>query len=647
VVALPYSAVGRHTAAMEPAFILLLTLGIAETHRRAPETAAWLTTFVVLSFAIGIQSQMMVDKGDTGAAFARLARDAQPNDALVLPQTNLWPVVAYYHHRADIPVYYVPQESSLTAWDVARTPNAVEMAEFLKSIMAKHTRVWLGPSGEFTADPEYLANQWLAGHAFAVEAHYYRNLSLTLYSTGTVSDRLQTGAAAFGAAIHLQAAQYDRDQIKPGESLMLNLKWRTDQRLPDSYLVQLKLADDTGAVVAEHQLLPCGGACLTTNWPENETIEDRHAFTVPAGTPPGYYQLRLELYNLSARAALPVLPEGRPPEPGQGQAGAVPAASTALDLLSIRVLPDPNATLPAVDHPLALRFGKDLRLAGYEGAPPTIRDGEAWPVDLLWRAEAPLTSDRDVVFRWLDSAGSVVSETVLPVGTPAYPANHWQGGDVIRRHYAVALPADEGARGERLYTAQIQVRDKSSGLLYRIGAAGPPVAYPAPQNPTAPEASGSDSVTLGVVRVHPIERNFIAPLVEHPLSARFGERAELAGYGLSRSLLAGLEVTLYWRAVGDSQSNDKVFVHVIGEDNQVLAQHDGEPVMGARPTRSWQAGEYVKDTHPVTVPESLEPGVYRIEIGLYDPASGVRLPVTVNGLPQPGGRVIVTAVPLP
>ncbi len=48
-----------------------------------------------------------------------------------------------------------------------------------------------------------------------------------------------------------------------------------------------------------------------------------------------------------------------------------------------------------------------------------------------------------------------------------------------------------------------------------------------------------------------------------------------------------------------------------------MAQHDGIPVEGLRPTFTWQVGEQVLDTHEVVAPEGLQ-GSGRIMIGLYD-----------------------------
>ena len=75
-----------------------------------------------------------------------------------------------------------------------------------------------------------------------------------------------------------------------------------------------------------------------------------------------------------------------------------------------------------------------------------------------------------------------------------------------------------------------------------------------------------------------------------------------------------------------------VFVHLLGPFNPatggpVWAQHDGQPLGGQYPTHSWLTGRVVKDRHVLTLPPDMPPGEYQVEVGLYDLASGMRLPV--------------------
>ena len=114
-------------------------------------------------------------------------------------------------------------------------------------------------------------------------------------------------------------------------------------------------------------------------------------------------------------------------------------------------------------------------------------------------------------------------------------------------------------------------------------------------------------------------------------------------------------VALHWHAVAQPPSSYKVSVQLLNERSQVVAQHDGLPAGGSRPSDAWQAGETVIDNHGLPIPAGTPPGEYRLIVALYDPASGIRLPVqetdhyalgTVNVV-RPQQAIPVEVVPIP
>ncbi|NOZ05930.1 MAG: glycosyl transferase, partial [Chloroflexi bacterium] len=100
----------------------------------------------------------------------------------------------------------------------------------------------------------------------------------------------------------------------------------------------------------------------------------------------------------------------------------------------------------------------------------------------------------------------------------------------------------------------------------------------------------------------------------------------LLGYDLQPSK-GRWSLTLYWQAVQGVDKDYTVFVHLVGPDGQIWAQHDAPPGGGFFPTSFWQSGDTVADTHELTLPADAPAGTYRLLAGLYDPGSGARLPV--------------------
>jgi hypothetical protein len=87
-------------------------------------------------------------------------------------------------------------------------------------------------------------------------------------------------------------------------------------------------------------------------------------------------------------------------------------------------------------------------------------------------------------------------------------------------------------------------------------------------------------------------------------------------------------VTLYWQALAPMDRNYTVFIHVLGPDGQLVAQHDAEPWWQVSvPTSTWQPGEGLQDQHVLSLPPDLGPGTYHLQAGVYYWQTLERLPV--------------------
>ena len=67
------------------------------------------------------------------------------------------------------------------------------------------------------------------------------------------------------------------------------------------------------------------------------------------------------------------------------------------------------------------------------------------------------------------------------------------------------------------------------------------------------------------------------------------------------------------------------FLHLIGPDGQLVAQHDKAPLDGFYPTSAWTPGTILTDTYALQLPATLAPGRYRLVAGWYDAATGERM----------------------
>ena len=112
---------------------------------------------------------------------------------------------------------------------------------------------------------------------------------------------------------------------------------------------------------------------------------------------------------------------------------------------------------------------------------------------------------------------------------------------------------------------------------------------------------------------------------------RLGEDIALKGYQWEKAT-DGLDLTLYWQALDFPRVEYSVFVHALDSAGETVGQSDGPPA--AVPMWCWVPGEVVADERTLDVSaEAVEVGV-----GLYDPLTGVRLPVSP---PAPDDRVLL------
>jgi mannosyltransferase len=110
--------------------------------------------------------------------------------------------------------------------------------------------------------------------------------------------------------------------------------------------------------------------------------------------------------------------------------------------------------------------------------------------------------------------------------------------------------------------------------------------------------------------------------------ALLGEQIRLLSYALSsQEITSGdvLQLQMKWQAERQPEADYTVFVQLLDPRDQVVAQRDAPP--GDSPTSQWQPGQQIVDNHGLLVSHGTAPGDYRLILGMYNPATGQRLPV--------------------
>jgi len=124
------------------------------------------------------------------------------------------------------------------------------------------------------------------------------------------------------------------------------------------------------------------------------------------------------------------------------------------------------------------------------------------------------------------------------------------------------------------------------------------------------------------------------PLQQPP--PRLGDAIELVAAWQGRETVRRGEtvpLALAWRALASPDGSYTVFVQAVEDGGVKAGQLDRLPCGGGCLTTSWRPGDLVGEWYKLPIRTDAPPGRYQLIAGLYDLATGKRLPV--GGLPGP------------
>ncbi|MCD6301917.1 MAG: hypothetical protein J7M15_00135 [Anaerolineae bacterium] len=165
-------------------------------------------------------------------------------------------------------------------------------------------------------------------------------------------------------------------------------------------------------------------------------------------------------------------------------------------------------------------------------------------------------------------------------------------------------------------------RDRLTEPLLTISFDGVPYVWVYGEPPEEPAAGGPERV----------------------VDAKLGEHITLERIRVSVDRLhAGetLVVVPVWSSDGAVPESYTVFCHLLPSKGELVAQSDGLPLVGHRPTTTWRANERLVDSYQIALPEDLTPGTYELSVGMYLRETMTRLQVTgADGETLADGRAV-------
>jgi hypothetical protein len=270
---------------------------------------------------------------------------------------------------------------------------------------------------------------------------------------------------------------------------------------------------------------------------------------------------------------------------------------------------------PAIQRVLDWNLEDRFRLRGCDLDQGTFTSGDELELTLYWQGVEYANYfglDYSVFVHLVDREDNVWAQSDgYPVGG-LYPTSHWSSTEVVipdRRGILLppGIPTDRYRLEVGMYLLQtgdrLEVWDESGD---RVG----------------------DRIIVDYVEVGDLYEDQLTPA--NPLSVNLGDSVRILGYDLGGGTVEpeeSISLALYWQALVNMQKDYTVFVHLVGEDGQIISQHDGQPDGGFYLTSYWDQGVVVKDEHVLSLPSEIEAGQYELRVGMYLLEDMYRLPV--------------------
>lgn len=357
------------------------------------------------------------------------------------------------------------------------------------------------------------------------------------------------------------------------DRLELNIIWQVKQPVKDKPVLW-RFVDQTGRAWQAPEQMARYGSGLPSTWLPNEIIEDHYTLPIDPAMPSG--KLKLDV--------------------------AFGGDYSSVGVVELNRTSSSSAPEPAIMHRLSAQVGDVIEFLGYNTV-DSARPGESIPLTLFWQAKRSLSEDYTVFAQVLDSDGERVAQ--------------WDS-------------LTDGVFPTMLWTPQVTVADRREILLprnlepglYRVVAG----MYRRPDDPerlsvvTADGPSANDVIELGELKI-PMRSSNASP--QHELNASVGSTIRLDGYDLQVTQ-DKISLSLHWQAIASVGVDYKVFVHLIDDAGDIVAQQDQMPRQGKYPTRIWETGERIVDPYSISL-AGVRTGRYRLLAGMYSPDSGERL----------------------
>jgi 4-amino-4-deoxy-L-arabinose transferase-like glycosyltransferase len=608
----------RYLIIISPAYYLGLGAGLAAIKRRTRPIFLLCLSLILGGMLLSDYNYFFspdYHKEDYRSVARHVEEHSQPGDVIVGASFDSWAFPHYY--RGNLPMIWLPRPGK-------------DMVTDVQEIAHQYDRIWLVGDRLFEHDPQGQVRAWLDGHLFKITSlvffSYGSSPTLMAYlTTSPLLDRLPAVQhpleASFGGKTALRGYDLPLGVPPAGKSLRLTLYLQTEQAMQEDYKISVRLVDSKGRPWGQYDNLPLNGTFPTSHWSPGTIVREWCDVPIQPGTPPGSYWPEVRMYQPGTAESLEVFVGGEP----QGEVITLEQVEVSEPTSS-----ESLAEVP-IEHRLKAHWDDGLRLLGYDWASRAYQPGEGLALSLYYQAASPPKKDYLLRLQLIDRTGAVLAESLSSPGGDAYPTSQWREGAIIKSQHSLTIPPTASGGRLKLRASLVDVEGEPLSVRHYPWGFG-----------------ARKHLDLIAVQVSEKERSYQLPPIERAMRADLGGQVEFHGYSLESAQVEPgglLRLTLYWQARQRMTVSYTVFTHLLSKDGNVWGQRDNIPMRGTYPTTGWVEGEVVADEYEIAVKSDAPPGDYQIEVGLYDAATGQRLPIfDESGTRLPGDRILLDQV---
>lgn len=275
---------------------------------------------------------------------------------------------------------------------------------------------------------------------------------------------------------------------------------------------------------------------------------------------------------------------------------------------AFNVLQPPNFT------PLHAQF-QSIALVGYALDAPMLTNQSHVGLTLFWKREGAAPREPKVFVELADWENNVIAR-VDKFPNDGISIARFPRAQIIPDRYWIPLPR-ELAPGR--YALQMGLFDFVTGERWDVVTNG----------------ASNDLVELSVLKKS-VDATPIPPQAMRA-NAQWANGIALEAYRVDTEFFrAGdtSEWTIYWRAKELRARDETIFVQVVNENGEIVAQADHDPLHGAYPTSLWTPNELIPDSFTLALPSDLAAGKYEMYVGWYERATNERVELKTPSSPN-------------